>query len=413
MAAAILGYWRRVRGFRRNAKLYLLSTILRSMTWGLSSLLFNLYLLSMGFDAPFIGLNNTLRSVGSMICSLPAGLIADRIGRKRAMVIGLAGMTIAQLGVSIFTAGWLIAASSALFGIVGSLFLISIAPFLTENSTDKERSTLFTLNSSLMNLVSFFVMTGGGYLPRVFAALLHVTPSSGPAYRGAMLTSACCLVLGMVPILGLKDEGRSLRTRPVSRSVPHVWQSFSDPRLLVKLIIPRALTAFGAGLIFPFINLFYRQRFGVSDATLGWILGITSATAAVVMLVGGGLADRFGKIRAMFVARAISTPLLLIIGFVPYLPIAAAAHWIRSGFMRLGEPLYLAFAMEQLAKEERATGSSLMTLGWDAGWSAGPWASGLAQVQFGFGPLFAATTAFYTLSLISVYFFFIRRSKAG
>jgi predicted MFS family arabinose efflux permease len=76
--------------------------------------------------------------------------------------------------------------------------------------------------------------------------------------------------------------------------------------------------------------------------------------------------------------------------------------------MRLGQPLYLSFAMEQLAEDERATGSSLMSMSWDIGWSVGPYVSGLVQVRAGFTPLIVATTAFYTLGLISIYFFFVR-----
>jgi MFS family permease len=409
MAAAIRSYGHRVWGFGRNVKLYLACTILRSTTFALSSLLFNLYLSSLGFDAAFIGLNNTLFSIASLVCSLPAGLIADRIGRKRAMIIGMVGATLSRVGVSVFSEGWLIACSSMLLGIVGPLFYTSIAPFLTENSTDKERSILFTLDSSLMNLTSFFVMTGGGYLPRLFASLLNVGPESVLAYRGAMVASACTMALALVPILWLSDPPRPTRARAASR----LWRRFSNPRLLGKLLIPRVFVAFGAGLIFPFLNLFFKERFGVSDATLGWIFGVTSALSAVTMLVGGALADRLGKIQAMLLARTISTPLLLIIGFVPSLPIAVAAHWIRSGFMRLGQPLYLAFAMEQLAEEERATGSSLIMMSWDVGWSAGPYVSGLVQVRSGFGPLFAATVLFYTLGLISVYAFFVRKGKAA
>ena len=87
MAAAIRAYWHRVRGFERNVKLYLASTVLRSTTFALSSLLFNLYLASMGFDAAFIGLNNTLLSLASLLCSLPAGLIADQPDEAGAQVL--------------------------------------------------------------------------------------------------------------------------------------------------------------------------------------------------------------------------------------------------------------------------------------------------------------------------------------
>ena len=49
--SAIGAYWRRVQGLEPNAKWYLACTVLQSMAMNLSSLLFNLYLISLGFDA--------------------------------------------------------------------------------------------------------------------------------------------------------------------------------------------------------------------------------------------------------------------------------------------------------------------------------------------------------------------------
>ena len=405
-------YWHRLRALSPNAKRYLLSTVFRAAGFGIWMLLFNLYMISMGFDAAFIGLIGTLASATSMVCALPAGLIADRIGRKRTMTLGLAGLAVCRFGAAAFPQGWLIATFNVLLGVAGPLFLISTAPFLMENSTPKERAMLFTVDAALMSFSMFIANTLGGYLPRLFAAALRVGVESTPAYRGALWTAAAAAALGLVPVLGLEEAMRPAHPRTAAPTW-RFWQRLSDPRLLAKLALPRVVVAFGAGLIFPFLNLFYKERFGVSDATLGWVFGITSVFAALMMFASGILAERWGTIRAMLVARTISTPMMLIIGFVPSFPIVVAAHWIRSGLMRLGEPLYTAFAMEQLDESERATGSSLMRMSWDVGWSAGPALSGLVQVHAGFGPLFVATVAFYALSLAFVYLFFGRRGKAA
>lgn len=98
-------YGRTVAGLSRNAKLYLGSSWLRAAAISVFELFFNLYLLSMGFDAAFIGVANTLLGIASIASSLPAGMAADRIGRKRAMLIGLAGFLFTYLGVSVVRQG--------------------------------------------------------------------------------------------------------------------------------------------------------------------------------------------------------------------------------------------------------------------------------------------------------------------
>jgi MFS family permease len=407
----IYDYWSRIQGLSGNAKRYLACTIFRSVSISIWWLLYNLYLTSMGFDVGFIGLTGTLGLAVCIVCSLPAGLIADRIGRKRALVIGLIGMVLCRFGTAIFSPGWLIIASSMLFGIFDALFIISIAPFLMENSTAKERTVLFTVNASLMSLVSFIATIGGGYLPRLFGAVLSVGSESTLAYRAAMVTAAFLYTLGLIPLLRVEEK------RPVSLPLVtgFTWRirpRFSNPKLMVKLLIPQVLFGFGGGLLFPFLNLFYKQRFKISDGTLGWIFGIMDIVVALMTLGAGAVAERQGKIWSLLIARILATPLLLVMGFVPSLPVVAVAQWIRSGLFRLGEPLYLAFAMEQLGESERATGSSLLQMGWDIGGAVGPYISGLTQMRFGLGPLFVYTTMLYALSLICIYRFFGQQREA-
>jgi MFS family permease len=408
---ATASYWQRVRGLQRSAKLYLVCTVFQSMTMSLSMLLFNLYLTSMGFDAAFIGLNSALISGARLACAIPAGFVADRIGRKRSMVVGLAGAALAQFGLSTLAQGWMILAANVLAGVFGALFITSVAPFLTENSTGEQRAMLFTVDSSLMNLASFLAATGGGYLPGLFGRVLGAGPESTEAYRAVMIAGACSMALALLPLLMIREGADPVSRRRASGFSWRFWQRISNPAMLAKLVLPRALIAFGAGLVFPFLNLFYKERFGISDATLGWIFGINNVLAAAVMLWGGTVAERLGKIRAAFYARSLSVPGLLVIGFVPSLPVVMIAHWARSGFMRLGDPLYMAYAMEQFPEDERATGSSLLSTGWNVGWSLAPYFSGQLLPHTGWGPLFLGTVVFYALSLACVYLFFVRQHK--
>jgi MFS family permease len=297
---ALRAYVRRVGGFSRNVKLYLGGAIVRSMAFSIFQLLFSLYLLSLGFDTAFVGLVNTSRGISSLVFSLPAGLIADRIGRKRATLAGFSAVVLVHLGVSILNQGWAIVCAFVVYGALSPLFAASMAPFLTANSSAKERSTLFTLSAALTNLGGSIATTVGGCLPGWIAPMLNTGPESTLACRPVIQLSVGILLLGMVPILLFKPAPATVRPQVQVRAGRPVARHFSNPRLLLKLALPRLLFAFGAGLVFPFLNIFFKQRFGVSNATLGWILGITGAMAVPTMLIGGPVAGRLGKIETMF-----------------------------------------------------------------------------------------------------------------
>ncbi len=406
LGLATSSYFDRIRGLSSNAKLFLICAIFRSIGMSIWWLLYNLYLISMGFDVGFIGLTKTLGLVVCIACSLPAGLIADHIGRKRALIIGLIGMVLFRFGTASLSIGGLILASSMLFGIFDALFIVSIPPFLMENSTAKERTALFTVNAGLMSLVSFIATIGSGYLPRLYSAVLSVGQESVPAYRAAMVTAVFAYALGLPPLLRVKEEKKPPSFSRASKFVWRIRPRLSNPKLMVKLLIPEALVGFGGGLLFPFLNLFYKQRFGVSDSTLGWIFGIMEIVVALMTMSAGAVVHRRGKMWSLLITRILATPLLLVMGFVPYLPVVVVAQWVRSGLFRLGEPLYLAFVMEQLDESERATGSSLLQMSWDTGGAIGPYISGIVQMRFGFDPLFVSTTMLYALSLMCLYRFF-------
>jgi len=407
-AQPLRAYGQVVAGLSRNVKLYLACSLLRAAALSVFELFFNLYLLSMGYDAAFIGVANTLLGIASLASALPAGLIADRIGRKRAMLIGLSGLLVTRLGIVLVRPGWAIMAFFVAYGVLAPLLMTSVAPFLTENSTAEQRAIVFTLDSSGMNLAWSLSAIGGGYLPGLLAGLLRVGPESATAYRSVLLLGALGLSLSFVPLLMVRVGARraAAPAAPRVHATRHLGRRFSNPARMAQLVAPRLFFSFGAGLFFPFLTLFFKERFAVPDATLGWIVGVTSAIAVPTVLAGGAAAGRLGKIRTAFLSRLISTPLLLLIGLAPSLPVAVAAHWIRGGFMRLGQPLYLSFAMEQLDERERATGSSLLTMGWDSGWSLGPLVGGLVQARVGFTPLILTTAALYAVGLALIYLFF-------
>src|SRR3972149_4268869 len=75
-------YLERIKNFSRNARLLLLRSLLVGLNWGIWTLLFNLYLLSLGFDKVFVaqmvGVNWLTH--GAMV--IPAGIISDLLGRR-------------------------------------------------------------------------------------------------------------------------------------------------------------------------------------------------------------------------------------------------------------------------------------------------------------------------------------------
>ena len=89
--------------FSPNARLFLLSTVIGGITFSGFQLFFNIYLRSRGLDLDFIGALNAIPSGAALLVGVPMGILSDRIGRRRAMLIGLSVATLAAWGLFLFT----------------------------------------------------------------------------------------------------------------------------------------------------------------------------------------------------------------------------------------------------------------------------------------------------------------------
>ena len=80
-------YSSRVRAFSPNARLYLVNVMIIGAVMGVFRLLFNFYVLSLGFDEALLGNLITASSFVALLAALPAGYFADMIGRKGSLLL--------------------------------------------------------------------------------------------------------------------------------------------------------------------------------------------------------------------------------------------------------------------------------------------------------------------------------------
>src|SRR5947209_11383082 len=142
----ILAYLHEFGRFQRNARLYLLSNILSGVTTGIILVLYNLYLVSLGYKTDFIGLIYLVAAIGAGIAIFPAGVCIDRFGGKLILIWSSAAIAVFGAIQLVFRQPIPLLTSTFLVGLAGAFPLVVNAPFLTRNSTPTERPQLFSLN---------------------------------------------------------------------------------------------------------------------------------------------------------------------------------------------------------------------------------------------------------------------------
>jgi len=401
----ISDYAERVSKFRINARLYLLNVILSGLSMGVFRLLFNFYALSLGFDEALLGRLVTTSSLTALIVALPAGYLADLMGRKRSLIIGGALISVAIFGMVIFPTETAFYFFNIVLGFAQSLWSITMAPFLMENSGEEERTYLFSFGQGLQMLSSFAGNWLGGYLPGWMGPWQNVAATDSTAYAWSVLVVAMMFLIGIIPLFFLRRNRMVGEARSVFAPIKY---AIEEPVLLGKLVIPMLVTSIGAGLIMPFMNVFFRVVHDQPDPVIGTLFAWGSLAMGVGLLISPPLAEKYGKIHVVVVTQALSVPFLILLGFSPWFWLSAAAYYVRLTLMNMSNPVYQTFVMEQVEPEARATVASLTSMAWSFGWAFSPTISGELQIAYGFGPPFIGTITLYTVAIIMYWAFFWR-----
>jgi len=420
------------RGFDRDARVFLVTTLLSSGAISLFWINFNLYLAALDVSPSTIGLIAATGSLSSTIAALPASIMADRIGRRLTMIGGAALASIALAGLMVATDEPFLFAMAVLYGAGQQTLFVVAIPFLTERSRPDQRNELFALQFALTNATQVVAALAGGALAAAVAVSTGHGAGSPEAYRVLLALMLGLMVAALLSLLRLSDDRPWIARegRPQLDPAPPSGGSRSDrtlhrldrlgirlgnPGLTARLLLPGFLIALGAGQVIPFLNLYVVGRFGLDLSEVNAVFAVTAFGTMVAILLQPALARRYGKIASVVIVQASSIPFLIVLGFAPLVWLVILAMAVRNSLMNAGNPILNAFVMEQVKPAERATIAAAMSLLWSLGWViAGIYYSFVQQAlgfERGYTVNFVTIIVLYSVAT-SLYWLWFRHTEA-
>ncbi len=359
MSEERLGYLGKIRLFKRDARLYIAASSIGSLSYGISSVIFNLYLQDAGLPEDFIGFFLSISMFATAAIAFVAGSVSDRMSRKKTI---LRANAIAFIAVAIqYTVldQTSLILSQVFIGLTGAFTQVSWSPYITELSTDRERAHLFGFASGLSLLAVLAGNLLGGFLPNLFANLLSIGPEGSLVipYRFALWLS---LIPNAISILLVVPMSRDT---PSDSKVRVALGNVKNWGFIGKYAITVSIVGLGAGMIVMFFNLFFANEFAADAELVGIIFAINTVVLSAGNFLAPAMADRIGKVRTVVITEALSVPFLLLIYSAPTIQLAVLGYVTRTVLMNMAGPVSNAFFMEGLAKEERATAVGVVRTG--------------------------------------------------
>ncbi len=352
--------WRQT--YSRNIYLFLVAGLLVGFTFdgGIYSVLFNLFLLRLGYGPEFIGLVNAAGLLAFALCSLPAGMAGKEWGIVRMMQLGVGIMVGGALLVPLADpmpspwqeAGLLAGYASAMAGL--ALFFVNGAPFIMGSTTSGERNRVFSLQMALLSLAGFAGSLFGGRLPVLFAGLLGLSTAQAAVYRYPLLLAAL-LLLPALALIASSEEVDPRLAEKKSRANPsnEMATVAAAPFLLIAvLVLVRFFQVAGVATTSTFFNVYLDTDLGVSTERIGLLSALGRLAAVPAALLVPTLGARWGNRNTVIWASAGTA--------LSFLPLALLPHWTAAGLGFIGVvglsalryPAFMVYSMDQIAPEQ-------------------------------------------------------------
>src|ERR1700730_17876946 len=344
----------------RDGWLLFATRFARLFAYGSLSVILVFYLVGLGLTEAQVGVVLTLTLVGGVVVSLYLTTRADRIGRRRMLIIG-----------SILTAaaGLAFACTSNLLFLViaGTIGVISpsgneVGPFLSIEQAALShivpagaRTEVFAWYALAGSVATALGALCGGGLTQALqrTAMTHVQ-----SYRAVVILYSA---LGVALAFLFVRLSKSVEVNPVANgtvrpsSVAHMFGISRSRNVVLKLSGLFALDSFAGGFVVQsFAAYWFYLRFAVQPAALGAIFFWANVFAGISALAATRLAARIGLIRTMVVTHLPSNILLILVPLMPNLSLAVLVLLLRFSISQMDVPTRQSYTMAVVPPEERS-----------------------------------------------------------
>jgi MFS family permease len=348
-----------------DAWLLFATRFIRLFAYGSLSVVLVFYLVGVGLSPPHIGMLLTLTLVGDTVVSLFLTTRADRIGRRRMLVVGAVLMAAAGIVFASTRTLWLL----VLAGTVGVISPSGneVGPFLSIEQaalshvvTDRTRTEVFAWYTLTGSLATALGALAGGTATRMLQETLMPPVSS---YRTVVILYAALGVLlaALFSRLSRAAEATTLGEKRAFRATFNGFSGLDRSRdVVVKLSALFALDSFGGGFVVQsFAAYWFYLRFGVDPGTLGVIFFWANIFAGISALLASRLASRFGLIRTMVATHLPSNILLILVPLMPTLSLAVLVLLVRFSISQMDVPTRQSYIMAVVSPEERSAAAGI------------------------------------------------------
>lgn len=371
VAASGIRWWWKTNGLGDQFWLFLGSAVLFNFALFIFVLLYNLYLVDLGFGEAFLGVVNGANRVGSLAGTLPAAFLAYRFGLRKTLLATIGGTALIEMCRAMAASRTPLVILGFAAGCIFSAWAVVLAPVIAGAVEEKRRPAAFSTFFATMFLIGMAGSWVGGRLP----LWLH-------GKQPVLLLSAALSALALLPVLRLRLAAPARENARVYPRGSFLW----------RFLAAFALWNLATGTFNPFANVYF-DRLRVPVERIGTIFSISQLGQVATVLLAPLVFRRAGLVAGitwMMLATALG------LGALAAQPPGAAAALAFTAYMSfqwMSEPGLNSLLMSHVAESERSGTSAISYLVAFGAQALAAFGGGLLLARFGYGPVLAGAAA--------------------
>ncbi|MCO5175494.1 MAG: MFS transporter [Thermomicrobiales bacterium] len=398
-------YWQKVVDCGRDIHLFLGFALLSFIGIGVFTLIFNLYLVQLGYDEGFIGAVNGIYTLSMGITCLLIGFLINRFGNWICLTLGTIEFAISMVVLATVTSESALLILAAMNGIGSAFIMTGQMPFVIEWTPRQHTALMAALSSAISSGSIMLGSLVGGLLPSGVGALTDSAASSAEAYRWTLIIGAGLTAISIAPLLVMgtarqerhHEDFRVSHAQLLSHRVRRQARRDVGSLMLLGLFL-----ALGVGAVEPFYNVLLTNM-GTPAGTIGLIFALSGLAATVLSVAGPALAARIGYVSAQIWTRVFFIPVHLALIPFPTAWLVSLGYAGRKD-LRLSRGRWSpAHAGGLLPPQARAHAFGLRSASWNIGYAIAAFISGQIIARTGsYTPAYLSLSVFCILS-VAVY----------
>lgn len=392
-----------------DGRLLFATRMVRLFAYGFLAVILGLYLATVGLSDTQIGLLLSFTLIGDAVISLPITIIADRLGRRRMLIVGACLMIFAGIvfaltsDITLLTIAAIIGTISPSGTDVGPFLAIEQAA-LPQTTTDKQRTQVFAWYSLLGSVATGLGSFAGGVLTQVFQTAGRTPLES---YRAIIIGYA--LFGGLLALLFTRMTAAVEIAEPgPAPTLQSLFGLHRSRKIVYRLSLLFMIDAFAGGLVVQsLVALWFNRRFGIDPAIIGSIYLGANVFAGLSALAAARVAARYGLINTMVFTHVPSNILLILVPLMPTLPLAVLVLLLRFSISQMDVPTRQSYTVAVVDPTERSAANGVTNIARTAASALSP---SLTGALFSAGGIGLSAPFFIAGGLKIVYDFLLYRN---